>query len=401
MIFGLNRMEVGERYNRRDKYMTKIVVNATPLLAAQTGISRYIRELYSQLEANPEFACIYYAGFRWHSRLPSLTDESRARVARAKGFFKRLLPKPYLLREFADSLLFRDGPKGFHADLVHEPNYIPPKSKLPTVITVHDLSWKRHPETLPKDRLRWLQNGLRKAIDRCAGILTVSEFSRREVLDVYQVPEEKVITTPLGVGSNFRVIQKSESESFLKSNKLSYKGYILSLGSQEPRKNLSGLILAYLDTPADFQKCYPLIVAGPKGWGENAMKTAGLKSIPENIRFVGFVPEQDLPKLYSCAKAFVMPSLYEGFGLPILEAMACGTPVVVSKAEALTEITQGKAGIELDRCDRNGWSDTIVKLCQDESLSEKLVKEGFLRIKDYTWSATAENTLKAFQAFLK
>jgi glycosyltransferase involved in cell wall biosynthesis len=267
---------------------------------------------------------------------------------------------------------------------------------VPVVITVHDLSWLHYPETHPKDRVRWLARGLPRAL-ACAGAIMVdSNFVRAEVIETFGVAPERVHTAHLGVSSVYRKRTEEETAGALQSMGLSHGRYILTVGTIEPRKNVLHVLEAFSQIPAAIRERFPLVVAGARGWRAADIKSR-LRRLADlgQIRFLGHVGEAALPCLYAGAASFVFPSLYEGFGLPPLEAMASGVPVIASNRASVPEV-MGDAGQSLEPDSPEETAAKITALLDDPSAREAMGQRGIERAAGFTWQACAAVTRKAY-----
>jgi len=283
--------------------------------------------------------------------------------------------------------------------LYHETNYIPLRFDGPTVITVHDLAWIRHPETHPIERVRYLEHHFPRALERADHILTVSEFTRAELMQIFDIPAERITVTHLGVDHQvFRPHTEAECLPILSKYGLTWRGYILSVGTLEPRKNLHLALEAHRRLPIELQRGFPLILVGARGWHTTKLQEILHKQARQGtVKPLGYVPDSDLPSLYAGARAFVYPSRYEGFGLPPLEAMACGTPVIVSDAKALTEVG-GDAVLTVPQEQPALLETAFQALLEDETQVAALSERGLQRAAGMTWTACAQATLAGYKA---
>ena len=237
--------------------------------------------------------------------------------------------------------------------LFHEPNYVSPPLDAPLVTTVCDMSYARHPEYLPRDRQRWLATKLEPCLRRSAAVITISQFVRNEILDAFPwLDEKRLFVTPLGVDhTEFHPhIDPSAIDEVRRRWQLPPQ-FVLYLGTLEPRKNVKGLLDGYSLLPRELQQEFPLVVAGATGWRKQGFwrQLDGLCSTGM-ARRIGYVDVAHVPSLMSAATVFCFPSIYEGFGLPPLEAAACGTPVICGAAAAVPEV-MGDAAAYVDPLD--------------------------------------------------
>lgn len=279
---------------------------------------------------------------------------------------------------------FRESARSCGAGLYHEPNFIAMPFEGPIVVTVHDLSVLRHPETHPAERVRYMSDNMGESLHRADRIVTVSEFVRREVLEVFgSVMAPKTVAIHNGVTEHFRPRPEAALEPVLRRYDLAYGQYLLALGTLEPRKNLVRLLKAYrLAGPLP-----PLVLVGDSGWEGQALRDAlhAYRDLP--IRVLGYLPQEDLPLVVAGARVMAYPSVYEGFGLPLVEAMASGVPVLSSKASALTEVLDG-AGLQAEAQDIDAMAEGLRQLHEDEALRRDLVARGLVRARAFSWQKT-------------
>ncbi|MCX6340468.1 MAG: glycosyltransferase family 1 protein [Candidatus Aureabacteria bacterium] len=278
-------------------------------------------------------------------------------------------------------------------DLYHFPNFvIPPLKKGKAVVTVHDLSFSRYPEYTEARNLRRLEKCFRYTLERADAIITISEFSKRELMELYGVPSDRIAVIHLGVSTPRRAVFEKPLPA----------RYFLFVGTVEPRKNLGTLLDAWRIVKKHRPDwAFKLLIAGGHGWNcEPAEAQAGKRGVADDVITIDYVTHEDLPALYRAAEALVFPSFYEGFGLPPLEAMASGTPVIASTAPAIPEVV-GDAALMCDPHDPEGIARAIVQIQDDRQLRDSLVARGFERIKLFGWRKTAEETLALYRKLLQ
>jgi glycosyltransferase involved in cell wall biosynthesis len=284
-------------------------------------------------------------------------------------------------------------------DVFHSPDYVlPPVRRARKVVTIHDLSFLRYPEAAEPSLRRYLS----AAVPRCAGeadvILADSENTRRDVVELLGLPSEKVYVIYPGVDQRFSAIQERESLEAVKERYgLSYP-FILSVGTLEPRKNLIVLLEAYAMLKERRDLPHRLVIAGGKGWlYEGIFQRVQELSLGAGVVFLEFVPDDLLPSLYTLADLLAFPSLYEGFGLPPLEAMACGTPVVTSESSSLPEVV-GEAGLMVPADDPGALAEAMGRVLDDAKLSEDLVARGLARAAQFSWEAAGKKLLAVYES---
>ncbi|MDX2503701.1 MAG: glycosyltransferase family 1 protein [Gammaproteobacteria bacterium] len=238
---------------------------------------------------------------------------------------------------------------------------------------------------------------LLKTIDKSEYLITDSEFVRQDIIDTFGVNPEKIFTTLLGVDKCFYPRSEEQVAPFLEQYKLKHKSYFLVVSTLEPRKNFKLVIDAYLMLGKKIKERYPLVIVGMNGW-EMSQFEKDLDKLKRQgyLRMPGYIPDGDLPMLYSAAKLFLYPSFYEGFGLPPLEAMACGTPVITSNVSSLPEVV-GDAGFMVSPDDAVDLSEKILELVEDDAVAECLSRKSIERAKSFTWKRCAEQTIAVYR----
>ena len=286
------------------------------------------------------------------------------------------------------------------ADLTHFFNFcIPPGVYGKKVVTIHDMAFRRYPSTVRFRTKVLLKLNLKRTIKRADAVIAVSEFTKQEILHFYPISEAKVFVVPNGIDSS--VFHPNYSENEVKKVKASYGisgEYFLYLGTLEPRKNLLHLIKAYIELQKEQKEDFPkLVLAGGAGWMYKEIFQMVKQSKQErNILFTGYLKDKEVPLLLKGAKVFCFPSLYEGFGMPVLEAMACGTPVLTSNTTALAEIAKG-AAITVNPESMKELKKGLARLHFDSKLREKYRERGFQRAQYYSWKKAAKCLEKVYQ----
>lgn len=284
-------------------------------------------------------------------------------------------------------------------DVLHVQYTAPPLAPCAVVATIHDLSFEHLPETFNRRSRAQLRLTVRRTARNAAQILTLSEFSRRDVIETYGVDPDRVAVTPAAAPAHFRPVSNATN---LRRIRVTYgieREYILALGSIQPRKNLVRLINAYSSLWKEGQNLAmpQLVIAGKRGWLEGeTMRAAELSAAARDIRFIGYVAEPDLPELFSGAMCFAYPSYFEGFGLPVLEAMQCGTPVIAGNLTSLPEVA-GDAALLVDPFDETVIADALSNLIENPDRRDDLRVKGIERAKRFSWQQTARLTLQAYE----
>ncbi len=284
------------------------------------------------------------------------------------------------------------------ADLLHVNYVAPPLGACPHVVTVHDISYELYPDFFsPRDR--WmLKIMVPLTIRRAAHIITVSQHAKHEIVSRYNLSPARVTVTYEAAGEQFHPVIEASVLNVVRERYGLGSQYLLALGNLQPRKNIGRLVEAYARLRRDGQLVgVQLVLAGKALWRESEIyakvKGAGLE---QEVIFPGYVDDADLPALYSGALAFVFPSLYEGFGLPPLEAMACGTPVIASNAASLPEVV-GDAALTVNPTDVQALADAIHLVVSRPGLRACLIERGLRRAAQFTWRRCAEETLAVYQ----
>jgi len=281
-------------------------------------------------------------------------------------------------------------------DVIHAPAYTAPLwSRVPTVLTIHDVSYERHPEWYPYRRDLLRRAFYRRSARAAAHVLTDSEFSAGEIAAAYLIPRERITVVPLGVSTNFTP-RGHEAAGPLPAGITS--PFLLHVGDLHERRNLSIVVNALLEARRlPSLPPFTLVLAGVDrgvGVGLRALATHG--KAPDALVCLGTVTDNQLLALYRGASALVYPSRYEGFGLPVLEAMACGTPVIASRAASIPEVL-GDAGVLLDPDDGPGWAEAIARVLRDDDARARMSARGLARASEFTWARTARLTLDVYR----
>jgi glycosyltransferase involved in cell wall biosynthesis len=267
----------------------------------------------------------------------------------------------------------------------------------PVVITVHDIAYIRFPDLLNKSRQIYKKYILSLSVKKADIIIAVSHSTKRDIIEFFKVDEKKIKVIHHGVESRFHPI--SNVEGYRTRNNLPSK-MILNIGTLEPRKNVVTLIKAFKKLQERGFKDYVLTIAGEKGWlYKKIFKEIKSSGMEQSIRLLGVVRDEELPLLYNCADLFVYPSLYEGFGLPPLEAMACGVPIITSNTSSLPEVV-GNAGIMVDPNDIESLSDEMYRVLKDKELKHQMSRDGLKRSKMFTWEKMANEVLETYNEIL-
>ena len=287
-------------------------------------------------------------------------------------------------------------------DLLHVQYTAPLRTRVPIVVTVHDVSFLEHPEYFTRMRGFQLRHTVARTVKSAARILTVSEFSRRQILKAYDLPPEKVTVIPKAASDDFRVIGRDRAQAAAAQTTGSEAPFVFSVGDLQPRKNLIGLIAAFTRLVTENpQLKHNLVLTGQDTWFTHKVREAARASgIASRIIFTGFVPDSALLQLYNACDCFVFPSFYEGFGLPIVEAMACGRAVACSNTSAMPEVADGAAQLFDPYC-IEGMTRAMADLLLNAELRGRKERLGLQRAGLFNWNRSALATLEVYQQVVK
>lgn len=283
-------------------------------------------------------------------------------------------------------------------DVLHVQFTAPPFAPCPVVVSIHDLSFEHLPETFKRRSRAQLRLTVRRSARKATHILALSEHARSDIVATYGIPPDRVTAIPLAAADRFEPVVDERELQRVRHTYGIAGDYILTVGSIQPRKNLGRLIAAYARLRTDAKVGGPqLVIVGRQAWlvGETlrAIRDSGFS---DSIILTGYVPDDDLPALYSGARCFVYPSFFEGFGLPPLEAMKCGVPVIAGNRTSLVEVV-GDAGILVDPLDPQAIASGLSQVLGDEELREELGSRGLERSRLFNWRETAKRTLEVYE----
>ena len=365
-----------------------IGLNAHLLSLQQTyrgaGISWYIYNLLGHLAANQDAHPLRYTVF-----LNDHTFSAPPPLRLRYGAFPTHHPLARILWEqlIQPWILRRTG-----IDLLHALAFVAPvATPCPFVTTIYDLSFMRYPEAFKPWNRFYLQTFTRKSAERAQAIITISESTRQDVIRFFGVRPEKVQTVHCGVDTGFQELSPAEVEAFRQRQGLPEK-FIMYLGTLEPRKNVAGLIRAYAAWQKADQAAPKLFVCGGKGWYyQEVFELVNQLNLAGSVIFPGYVPQEDLRFWYNAATMLVYPSFFEGFGLPVLEAMACGTPVITSNLSSLPEVA-GDAAQLINPNDHEALTQAMQQIFNDAELRQSMREKGLLQKTKFSWQETARKT---------
>jgi len=364
----------------------RVVLNGSQA-GNRSGTGRYTEQLARWL---PSLAQDVDVQVTWPSNAPRPACDRDA----FRAFHEREIGGP-LSRAFYDQLRFARDARSLDADLVHCPaNVGTYRGSAPMVLTVHDLSFLEEPGWFRATRAAYYRATVTRSVRRAARVIAVSEATARDISERLGRERETIDVVPNGVAERFR----PESEARQAEVRGGYglpDRFFLFYGTHEPRKNLPRLIQAW-SAVAD-ECAVDLVLAGRAGWKVRPIVKAVEQSRHAGrVHFPGFLRQEDLPAVISAAEAFAYPSLYEGFGIPVAEAMACGTPVLTSNVASLPEVA-GDAAVTIDPRDTEAIADGLGRLARDPDLRASLAEQGLARAARYDWKRTAQMTLAVYR----
>lgn len=309
---------------------------------------------------------------------------------------RRTLPHTPLIRiPLTLSAELRKNP----VDVLHVQFTAPPFCPCPAVVSIHDLSFEHLPQTFNRRSRTQLRLTVRHSARRASKILTLSEHTRRDVIDTYRIDPAKVTAIPLAAPDHFGPVDDAKELQRVRHTYGIDGEYVLTVGSIQPRKNLVRLIKAYAELRSvNPSNAYPkLVIVGRCGWlYDETFRALEETGVSNSVILTGYVPESDLPALYSGAICFIYPSYFEGFGLPPLEAMKCGAPVIVGKETSLPEVV-GDAALQVDPFDVSAMARAMDQLVRNSGLRQELRVKGEARANLFDWKHTAERTLAVYE----
>lgn len=365
----------------------KLVLSVEALTPPLSGIGRYNWELAQRMPHQPAIDSLsFYRNGRWIAEPASLLAP-----ATKKCPFR--IPPPRWLRTINARIKCRGA-------VFHGPNFFLPPCADIGVVTIHDLSVFKFPETHPAERIRHFERDFSRSMAQAGHLITDTETIRQEVIEFLGWPEDRITSIPLGVSEQFSPRTPEHIQSVLSEYDLKAGAYCLCVSTLEPRKRIDRLLNAYALLPMALRVRYPLALIGPKGWlNESLLQTIEQGRRAGWLKYLGFVPEEDLPLLFAGARLFVYPSIYEGFGLPVIEAMASGIPVVTSDQSCLPEVTLG-AALLINPDDIDAFSTALEQGLEDEVWRGQARKSGLSVAGQYQWERCINDTITVYQRAL-
>lgn len=379
----------------------ELLINTESLQPPRTGIGTYTSALLEayQRQGVPERIHAYSGGRIRHwpdAARPAIAGERKHGALRefAVPTLYRIASTwdwPYLAWRNLDRRSFRRQARFLEGRAVyHEPNFILKPFSGPSVVTVHDLSHLRFPACHPKARVAFLEKHLASSLARAGHVITVSETIRREVIETFALDPSRVSSIPLGVSEAFRPAGQTALDALESTFGIQPGHYVLCVATREPRKNLLTLFRAFELLPAPLRERYPLVLCGARGWHSEEIDSHARRLNRRGcLKQLEYVPASALPALYSGAAVFAFPSIYEGFGLPALEAMACGAAVVVGHGTAMAEFA-GNSAATCQAAEPRSLSERIRLLLEDEQARREYASRAIERARLFSWRRCAQ-----------
>ncbi len=381
-----------------------VLLNLESLAPPLTGVGRYTHEILRGVTASKKVGRVYSCVHHHWVDPSHFVDNSRnqprfvskQKFQAVKDIIKKI-PYAFQLKNNLDNLFFYRQTQKLKNCLYHETNYVCRPFHGPKVVTVHDLSHIHYPGYHPRDRVQWLNKGLRKSLGDAERIITVSRYVKDELVAMMQVDPLRVKHIPLGVNPKYRVRSRSEVLPVLEKYNIHNLRYVLVVGTLEPRKNLRGLLDAYSNLPAQLRREHPLVVVGARGWRRaNFQRQMAALASRGEVLSLGYVPESDLPFIYAGAHGLAFPSIYEGFGLPPLEAMACGVPVMAGRSSSIPEVV-GDAALLADPREPESLGQGLHRLLTDSAFRTRAASRGPARAREFTWERCLRETIRVYK----
>lgn len=375
----------------------RIALNARILQAPRTGIGQYLVELIGALGDDPQLELELFHGWGWSRQLPPAALPGYSQWTT----LAKQVPGAYRIRRWLDQRRFDRGAGQRAVELYHEPSLWPLDFAGPIVMTLHDLTHLHYPQTQPRDRLAEIERRVGPAVERARCILTDSQFVADEISQHYGVAAGRLKVAPLGYAQRFHPREPERLRARLAALGLAPGGYLLCVGTLEPRKNLAQALRAHALLPEAVRARFPLLIAGMAGWRSESFAIELQQALATGqVRLLGYQSDQALAELLAGARLLLFPSFYEGFGLPVLEAMASGVPVLLSARAALPEVA-GPAGIYIEPGDDRGWCEAILRLLDDQVEWQARRALGLQQAQRFSWQRCASITAAAYRQALE
>lgn len=388
----------------------KIILATDPVFWPLTGIGKYTLELARGLSREPTLADLRFFNMGHWQNTENLRQFSNEDIGHAGktgwarkhfGSLRRSLANHALATRLYARItpyFFSQRLKPFAAEyLYHSPNFMLPPFAGRKISTFHDLSILRYPEFHPESRVAYLEPEILRAAEYADHIITDTETGRREVMEYFGKGPDEVTAVPLASTLNGELPTPAEIDEFLAAHGLVKGNFFLFVSSIEPRKNIARIVEAYAALPAATRRRHPLIMTGSSGWKSEAlMRRINVKDEASGLQYLNYASDTDLKCLYASAGALVFPSIYEGFGLPILEAQTMGLPVLTSDRSCMPEVA-GDAALLVDPFDVDAIKQGLEQIMLDDTLRASLRTAGLNNARRYSWESTVSKTLDVYR----
>jgi glycosyltransferase involved in cell wall biosynthesis len=394
---GLNLLELNKNILTARVSFLKIILNVDAITYPITGIGQYTLQLGQELLKCQQVEEVkFFSADHWVDDI-SVSAEANKWLGRLRQWvpFKSMALNQYAKRR---AKKFKQRTEGMDDRLFHSPNFVLMPFAGKSVATFHDLSFVHYRETQPKYRLQFLDREIPKTLAQADALITPSMFIKQEIIEHYGYPADSIHVTALGVDAGFKPYDEKTCALTLQKYRLKHKQYVLSVATTEPRKNLKRLLMAYTQLPETLRTTYPMVLVGSKGWLDQGLQKQIKKRVNDGqIISLGYVSQTELQHLYAAAKLTAFPSLYEGFGLPIIESMASGTPVLTSQNSAMQEVASGHAML-CDPEDINSIEVGLRGALEIQEWQQQATIDGINHSKNFTWNTCAKRTVEAYKS---
>lgn len=371
----------------------KIGIDISLTIGEKAGVGYYTANLVdalAKIDRTNQYLLYPFFYHIYHSDFKIAVAPSR------KNFHLRCEKIP---KKIIDRLWHSPIPKKWilgNVDILHSTTFCAPQDHYgKLIVTIYDISFLTLPECHTEANRQHCLMGTLDALRYADCIIAISNHGKQELVKYFDIDPDKIVVTHLAAKDIFAPCGPEEQKRVLKKYRIP-RDFIFTVGSYEPRKNIGTLVQAYVNLPENVKNQHHLVIAGGKGWLNSEIDALIDAQSSDQIRRIGYVDEQDLPALYSAAAAFVYPSLYEGFGLPILEAMSCGAPVITSNTSSMPEIS-GDAALFFDPLDARQLTTLLLEVMENENLRNELSGKGIERARQFSWEKTARATLKIYE----
>lgn len=372
----------------------KILFNGQTIKYPLTGIGHFSNEIFHELQKK---AHVLPFLLNPSSVLPQKQQKTKLSQLRALATHIPFARKAYiLLKEWKLKKFLIDNP----ADVYLEPNFLLLNCSIPGIPFIYDISTLRMPHMHPKSRVKIQEKNLAQSIKKAKAIITISEFSKAEIVDYFKINPKNIFVSYCGASQHFKPRSAIETEKSLNQYHLKYRQFILVVGTFEPRKNLKRICEAYSKLPEQLRIQFPLVLCGASGWGNIGLNDE-IKALIQNnqIQILNYISDEVLYDLTSSAKFSCYASLYEGFGLPVLEAMQSGTPIITSNTSSMPEVA-GDAGILVNPLETMEIQQAMLNLLENDELCQLLSEKGLIQAKKFNWRQSAEVIYKTCEYIL-